>query len=151
MRNAWMVPILISSAALGADVSTKQGAEVHRNGMTSQPLYEHLVEGKLAELNGKYKLRVSESVYVPGGKIGDHHHAGPGVRMVVSGELTYIQVGKTTIYKAGDCFFESGDVSHTAVNNGKEPVKLINFELLPADWKSASAIVVPEGAPRVER
>jgi uncharacterized cupin superfamily protein len=73
-----------------------------------------------------------------------HHHAGPGIRSVVSGELTYIQGDKTTVYKPGDYFFESGAITHTAYNRGKVPVKVLNFEILPADWKGSSAIV-PHG------
>ena len=36
--------------------------------------------------------------------------------------------------------FESGAVSHTAHNATEEPVILLNFQLLPADWSKGSAI-----------
>lgn len=39
--------------------------------------------------------------YVPGGFIGNHHHAGPGLRCVTSGTLTYTQEGKTSDFGPG--------------------------------------------------
>lgn len=105
---------------------------------------EQLVTGHLTELNGRYKLRLSETVYEAGGSIGVHHHAGPGLRFVEAGTLTYVQAGHDTVYRAGDCFYETGAIQHTARNDGKLPVRLLNFELLPADWKGSSAYAVPD-------
>lgn len=119
-------------------------AEVQKQGQTSTTKLEQAVAGHLTDLNGRYKLRVSEVRYVPGGFIGEHHHAGPGLRCVSAGELTYIHHDKTTIYRPGDCFFESGDMSHTAVNKGNGDVVLLNFEILPVDWQGSSAIPVPK-------
>jgi quercetin dioxygenase-like cupin family protein len=118
--------------------------EVAKQGQSSTTKLEHVAAGHLADLNGKYKLRVTEVRYVPGGSIGEHHHAGPGIRCLTAGELTYVQSDKTTVYHSGDCFFESGDVSHTAENRGREPVVLLSFEVLPVDWSGSSAIPVPK-------
>ena len=118
--------------------------EVAKQGQTSTTKLEHAIEGHLADLNGKYKLRVSEVRYARDGFIGDHHHAGPGIRCVSAGALTYVQPDKTTVYRPGDCFFESGDISHTAVNKGMEPVVLLNFEVLRSDWSGSSTVPVPQ-------
>ncbi len=117
---------------------------VEKKGQVSRIKLETVVSGHLSELNGKYKLRVSEVTYEPGGFIGEHHHAGPGIRCVSSGALTYVQGDKTSVYRAGECFFESGDISHTAQNREPEPVVLLNFEVLPAAWSETSAIPVPK-------
>ena len=101
-----------------------------------------MVSGYLTDLNGKYKLRVTETVWEPGGYIGEHHHVGPGIRYIVSGEFTFVEEGKTTTYKKGDYFYESGDKTNSASNKTKSPVVLLNFELLPADLKGGSAIPV---------
>lgn len=116
---------------------------VERSNQTSEVKLEAPVSGHLEELNGKFKLRASETVYQPGGYIGEHHHVGPGIRYVASGELTYIQGEKTTVYKKGDYFYESGDITHTAINKTSAPVVIINFELLPRDWNGSSAVVPP--------
>ena len=44
-----------------------------------------------------------------GGYTAEHHHAGSGIRDIISGELTFIEEGKTTVYKVGDYFYEAGN------------------------------------------
>jgi quercetin dioxygenase-like cupin family protein len=114
--------------------------KVDVKGVTSKLKLEEMVSGHLSELNGKYKLRVSEITLEPGGFVGEHHHIGPGIRFVASGELTFVQGGKTTVYKAGDYYYESGDVSHSGHNKGTSPLLIIQFEILPADWKGGAAV-----------
>ncbi|HEX7914922.1 cupin domain-containing protein [Rudaea sp.] len=138
-----LVSILVA-VTLSATVAAEPPARVEKQGQASKTKIEATVAGHLSGLNGKYKLRASEVTYAPGGFIGPHHHAGPGVRCVTAGELTYIQPDRTTIYRQGDCFFESGDVSHTAKNETGKPVVLLNFEVLPVDWSAGSAIPVPK-------
>ena len=139
MRSIWI--LLLVTASFG-----QAPVAVNKAGQSSVTKLEHVVEGYLREINGKYKLRVTETTYTPGGYIGNHHHAGPGIRCIKSGELTYVQEKQTTVYKTGDCFYESGDVSHTAYNRTKEPVLLWNFEILANDFTGATAIPVPKGA-----
>ncbi len=114
--------------------------QVERKGITSKVNYEQVISGHLAELNGKYKLRINEVTIAPGGYAGEHQHVGPGIRYVVSGKLTLVEHGKTTTYKADDYFFESGDVTHAAYNKTQSPVRLIQYEILPADWKGGSLV-----------
>ena len=136
--------ILLASAFVVGSVAVAQApGAVEKKGQVSRTKLEAMVTGHLSELNGKFKLRASEVTYEPGGFIGVHHHAGPGIRCVTAGELTYVQTDKTTVYRAGECFFESGDVSHTAANRTAQPVVLLNFEVLPAAWSDSSAIPVP--------
>ena len=115
---------------------------VERSGMHAELREERVVTGNLEELNGKYKLRVAAVTYDVDGFIGNHHHAGPGLRCVTSGTLTYVQEGETFNFGPGDCFYESGNVDHHANNNGDEPVELFNFQILPVDWEGSSAITV---------
>src|SRR5262249_48147770 len=61
--------------------------------------------GHLPELNGKFKLRATEFTFAPGGYIGVHHHIGPGIRYVISGELTFAEGGQETVYKAGEYYY----------------------------------------------
>ena len=135
----------VGLAFLAGSVALAQApGSVEKKGQVSRIKLENVVSGHLIELNGKYKLRVSEVTFEPGGFIREHHHAGPGIRCVSSGTLTYIQGDKTSLYRAGECFFESGDISHTAQNRGAEPVVLLNFEVLPAAWSETSVIPVPK-------
>jgi quercetin dioxygenase-like cupin family protein len=134
---------LILVTAATALVSGDAG-QVAKQGQHGAVKLEHVVAGHLSELNGRYKLRVTEVTYDPAGFIGDHHHVGPGIRCVTAGELTYLQSERSTVYRSGDCFFESGDISHTAVNRTDRPTVLLSFEVLPADWTEGSAIPVPK-------
>lgn len=120
----------------------QQAGKVERKGTAGKVKHEEVVSGYLTDLNGKYKLRVSENTFEPGGYVGDHHHAGPGIRVVTAGEFTLVQDGKTTIKKAGDTFYEAGDASIAVYNKGKVPATILNFEILPVDWKGSSNIPV---------
>lgn len=125
-----------------ANSFAQEAGKVERKGTSGKVKHEEVVSGYLTALNGKYKLRVSENTFEPGGYVGDHHHTGPGIRVVTAGEFTHVQAGKTTIKKAGDTFYEAGDVSVTLQNKGKVPAVLLNFEILAVDWKGSSNIPV---------
>jgi len=114
--------------------------KVDRKGTSSAVKLEGMDLGYLSELKGKYKLSVTETTFEPGGYVSQHDHAGPGIRYIVSGELTFVGEGKTTTYKKGDYFYESGHTTNSASNKTKSPVRVIVFEILPADWKGGSAI-----------
>jgi quercetin dioxygenase-like cupin family protein len=126
--------LVISLAQSTNPVETKDVQPVQR--------LEQVISGHVTDLNGKYKFRVSEVTYQPGGYVGDHHHAGPGVRVIMAGEFTYVKGDKTTVYKAGDAFFEPGDVTHRAYNRGNTILKVMNIEILPSDY-SGSALIPP--------
>lgn len=118
----------------------QESGKVERKGTASKVKQEEVVSGYLVDLNGKYKLRVSENTFEPGGYIGDHHHVGPGIRVVTAGEFTLVQAGKSRVVKAGDTFYESGEVSIALHNKGKVPAVILNFEILPVDLKGSSNI-----------
>jgi quercetin dioxygenase-like cupin family protein len=84
-------------------------------------------------------------VLEPGGYVGEHHHAGPGIRQVTSGYMTYVLPDKTQVYGPGDFFFESGDVTHTAQNKTEAPMVHVLFEILPVELKGPS-IMLPKRA-----
>jgi len=103
--------------------------------------------GYLKELNEKYQIRATQVSIEPKGYMKDHHHAGPGIRCITSGELTYIINNQTHIYKEGDCYTETGDISHISLNNGLAPVKLLNFELLPSQLEDSKTSLIPLPTP----
>jgi quercetin dioxygenase-like cupin family protein len=116
---------------------------VEPHGIGAQVKIEEKVYGQLEELNGKYKLRATELTFAPGAKLGPHHHAGPGLRYVAVGEVTFVEGGKANVYKAGDYFYESGDIVHAAENRTPGPLRIIFFEVLPAD-RSGGSVIAPK-------
>ena len=127
--------LMISLAQNTTHVETKDVQPVQR--------LEQVISGHVTDLNGKFKFRVSEVTYQPGGYVGDHHHAGPGVRVIMAGEFTYVKGDKTTVYKAGDAFFEPGDATHRAYNRGNTILRVMNIEILPADFRGSALIPPP--------
>ena len=140
-RSVGVIALFTTLLAIISYAQSNNGV-VERSGMHADLKIEQLITGNLTELNGKYKLRVAVVTYEPGGFVGNHHHAGPGLRCVFAGHLTYVQQGVTNVYGPGDCFYESGNVDHHARNNGNEAVKLFNFQILPREWTGSSAITV---------
>lgn len=114
--------------------------KVERKDMEGKVKLEAVVSGYLAELNGKYKLRVTETTFKPGGYIGEHHHIGPGIRVVAAGEVTRVQAGKTTTLRAGDAYYVSGNDGSANRNTGDVPAVVLVFEIMPVDWKGSTAV-----------
>jgi len=115
---------------------------VDTKGLVAKIKFEAPVAGFLKEINGKYKLRVTELTLAPGGHVGEHNHVGPGIRQVTSGYMTYVLPTETIVYGPGDFFFESGDINHTVFNKTDAPMVHVLFEILPADLNGPSLIPV---------
>jgi quercetin dioxygenase-like cupin family protein len=134
--------LLLLVALLGATDRGAAQEAVETRGVTSEIKVDEVVFGHLAELNGKFKLRATELTFAPDGYIGVHHHIGPGIRYVISGELTFAEGGQETVYKAGEYFFETGNLAHTAQNKTNVPLRILVVEILPKDW-AAPAMIAP--------
>ena len=99
--------------------------KVEVRGVTSVVKLEEVTFGHLSDLNGKFKLRATELTFAPGGFIGGHHHIGPGIRYIISGELTFIEGGQSTVYKAGESYYETGNIAHSAENKTNLPLRIL--------------------------
>lgn len=126
----------------GADRLAAQD-HVEMRGLSAAIKLEEVVYGHMTEINGKFKMRATEVTFAAGGFLGVHHHVGPGIRYVISGEVTFTEGGQTTIYKAGEYFFETGNLAHTAENKTGEPLRILFVEILPKDW-SAPTVIPPK-------
>ena len=135
-----MARMLMLLAFLYSSHSALAQQKVESTGITGAIKLEEVISGYLTELNGKFKLRLTEVTLAPGAHLGAHHHAGPGIRLVLSGELTFVQAGKAIVYRTGDSFYESGNVVHTAHNGTAAPTRIAFFEVLPVQWAGPSTI-----------
>jgi quercetin dioxygenase-like cupin family protein len=133
---------LLRPERAGAQTPGTSPVRVDTKGLAAKIKFEHELAGYLTELNGKYKLRVTELTLEPGGHVGEHNHVGPGIRLMTLGEMTYVLPNQTLIYKAGDFFFESGDINHTVYNKTDKPNQHLLFEVLPVDLKGPSLMPV---------
>ena len=131
--------LLLVVAFLGGGPLAAQ-ENVEARGITSESKLDEVIFGHLEELNGKFKMRATEVTFAPDAYLGVHHHVGPGVRYVLSGELTFTEGGKVTIYHAGEYFFETGNIAHTAQNKTNLPLRVLFVEILPKDWSGPTVI-----------
>src|SRR5262249_34108597 len=139
---------LFLASSVVAAVLADEPLKVDTKGVSAKILYEApITGGLLPELKGKYKMRITQITIAAGGHVGDHNHLGPGIRQMTAGEMEYILPDKTMIYRAGDFFFETGDVSHRVNNKTSEPNTHLLFEILPLDLKGAS-LIIPRDKPR---
>jgi quercetin dioxygenase-like cupin family protein len=136
---------LLALAARPNEATAQAGGspvKVDTKGLVAKIKFEAPLSGFLGEINGKYKLRVTELTLAPGGHVGEHNHVGPGIRQVTSGHMTYVLPDKTVVYGPGEFFFESGDINHTVFNKTDAPMVHILFEILPSDHQGPSLIPV---------
>ncbi len=138
------VPFITLLAEVGGAAAQigNSPVKVDTKGPVAKIKFEAPLAGFLTDLNGKYKLRVTELTLDPGGYVGEHNHLGPGIRQVTSGQMTYVLPDKTVVYGPGDFFFEFGDINHTVFNKTDAPMVHVLFEILPVDCVGPSLIPV---------
>lgn len=132
--------LVLALASVVPSAQAQEPLKVDTKGVTASILFEAPISGgHVPELKGKYKLRVTEIAIVAGGYVGHHNHLGPGIRQMTNGEMDYIMPDETVVYRAGDFFFETGDVSHRV--ESPQPSKHLLFEILPIDVDGPSLIL----------
>jgi len=134
------VTLLLITVLFGGASSLAAQQAVEARGISSIIKLEEVIFGHLTGLDDKFKLRATEVTFAPDDYLGVHHHAGPGIRYVLSGEVTFTVGGQSTIYKAGDYFFETGNLPHTAQNKLNTPLRILFVEILPKDWGGPTVI-----------
>ena len=112
LQSMAALPIAALLAQTGKAVAQATGTSpvrVDTKGLSAKIKFEEVIAGPLADLNGKFKLRITELTLEPGGYVGEHSHAGPGLRQVTAGQMTYVLPDRTVVYNPGDFFFEGRD------------------------------------------
>lgn len=96
-----------------------------------QQAIDHLPAG------APYVLRVTELEMEPGAKIFDHRQIGVGAHVVVRGsiQIDNLDAGHSTIYRAGQAYFEGLEPLHRAENSGAETNRILMVDLLSAARK----------------
>ena len=101
--------------------------------------------GTVAGMADVSEVRVVKFELAPGGAFPWHQHPGPVWAVVTRGTLTvYGAACEAHPYPAGGVFFDPGNVTHTARNEGDEPLEVIATFMFPA---GAGAASVPHPAP----
>jgi quercetin dioxygenase-like cupin family protein len=99
----------------------------------------HSENGAVAGMADVSEVRVVKFELAPGGAFPWHQHPGPVWVVVTRGTLTfYTAACDAHPYPAGSAFFDPGNLTHTARNEGTEPVEVIATFMFPADAGAAS-------------
>ena len=102
--------------------------------------------GTVAGVADVSEVRVVKFELAPGGAFPWHQHPGPVWVIVTRGTLTYYDAAcHPHPYPAGSAFFDAGNLTHTALNEGSEPVEVIATFMFPANAGAAPS--VPQPAP----
>jgi len=103
--------------------------------------------GTLARVVDVKEVRVVRFELVPGGAFPWHQHPGPVWVVVTKGTLTFYSAAcEAAAYPAGSAFFDPGNLTHTARNEGTEPVEVLATFMFPADAGPAASIPQPPPA-----
>jgi quercetin dioxygenase-like cupin family protein len=90
-------------------------------------------------------VRMARFELAPGGAFPWHQHPGPVWVIVTRGTLTYYSAAcQAHPYPAGSVFFDPGNLTHTAVNEGSEPVEILATFLFPANAGPAASLPQPD-------
>jgi quercetin dioxygenase-like cupin family protein len=82
------------------------------------------------------RVQLVRFTVAPGGYFGWHQHGGPVIVAIAAGELTFYDADDASCtpqrYPAGSGFFETGEHTHTARNEGDAEVVVYATFMLPA-------------------
>ncbi len=108
------------------------GGALHAVSAQEKPAFNRmlLLENAVQLPSDKLNAKVIRVIFPPAFKTPEHTHEGSGPRYLVKGQLKVIEGNKTSIYKAGDVFWESGQLM-SVENVGEGSAEMIIFELVP--------------------
>jgi hypothetical protein len=140
MMRITLLSLLVVVLLGGADRSVAQ-EKVEVRGVTSVIKVDEVIFSHLTELNGKFKLRNSHLPRTPTSEC--ITMLVPGSGMLFPANLHSPRGGKETVYTAGDYYFETGNLTHTAQNKTKLPLRVLAVEIIPKDW-TAPTVIAPK-------
>jgi quercetin dioxygenase-like cupin family protein len=105
----------------------------------------HSMAGTAASVSEISDVRVIRFELAPGGAFPWHQHPGPVWVIVMRGTLTFYSAAcEAHPYPAGSAFFDPGNLTHTALNEGSEPVEILATFLFPANAGPAASMPQPD-------
>ena len=104
---------------------------------------------------GDWVVRCDRIDFPPGGVAYRHVHPGPGIRRLLSGELTIETDGGANTYRAGEAWFEGADFPVLATASASEETAFVRVLLLPREWEGRRTIryldPADEDRPKLQR
>lgn len=91
-------------------------------------------------LDGERLMRCDRVDFPPGGVAYTHTHQGPGIRVLLHGDIRIDTGGESHAYKPLEAWFESGPVPVFAAASETEPTAFVRCMILPAELQGKSSI-----------
>jgi quercetin dioxygenase-like cupin family protein len=100
-------------------------------------------EAKLSapvRLDGEQLIRLDTVAFPPGGVAYLHVHQGPGIRVLLEGEIRIETEGQSHSYGPLEAWFESGPVPVFAAASESQPTAFVRCMVLPAELKGKRSL-----------
>jgi quercetin dioxygenase-like cupin family protein len=92
------------------------------------------------ELDGELLIRLDTVSFPPGGVAYLHVHRGPGIRVLLEGEIRVETEGQSHAYGPLEAWFESGPVPVFAAASESTPTAFVRCMVLPAELKGRRSL-----------
>jgi quercetin dioxygenase-like cupin family protein len=92
------------------------------------------------ELDGELLIRLDTVSFPPGGVAYLHVHRGPGLRVLLNGEIRIDTDGQSHTYGPLEAWFESGPVPVFAAGSESVPTAFVRCMVLPAELKGQRSL-----------
>ena len=145
LRKTIAIALVATAAVIAAGTAlATQGAGVAGVVHARGTLGDHF-KLKLRNSSNPGDAIVQQLTIAPGGHTGWHTHPGPAWVIVTQGTVTYYDAAcNAHAYPAGSALFDVGTLTHTARNEGGEPLEIIATFMFPTH---AEAVSIPQPAP----
>jgi quercetin dioxygenase-like cupin family protein len=156
MKKLWYSLPLVGIFALGLTVGVVAAAQPARPVATTMAtgtlpteadavIVSQNPTGTVARVAGVSEVRMVKFELAPGGAFPWHQHPGPVWVVVTKGTLTFYSANcDSAPYTAGSAFFDPGNLTHTARNEGSEPVEVLATFMFPANAGAAASVPQPD-------
>jgi quercetin dioxygenase-like cupin family protein len=129
-----------NAARYGAGAVSLAGGHHLSFELVPQPAAGALMSRELALAAGEYLLRCDRVDFPPGGEAFLHTHQGPGLRVLLFGEIRIETQGATHVYSPGMPWFETGPDPVHAVTHADEPSAFVRCMVLPRALQGSPSI-----------
>jgi quercetin dioxygenase-like cupin family protein len=107
--------------------------------LVAEPSPEAMLSAPL-ELDGEQLIRLDTVSFPPGGVAYLHVHRGPGIRVLLEGEIRIDTDGQSRSYDPLEAWFEPGPVPVFAAASESVPTAFVRCMVLPAELKGKRSL-----------
>ncbi len=129
---------------------TSMSADIPQPSSLGEPLHEAPIA---LDPTTRYLMRCDRVDFPIGGIAYTHTHRGPGIRCVLTGDITVKVAGNEHHRRPGEAWFEAGPDPVLALASEREPTSFTRVMVLPLELRGKSSIkyILPEDQDKPKR